>query len=58
MNELRSLIQTKLEEIQDIEISAEVPDDIIEEDKTYFSYSLTRNYAGSDTDANFTYNVV
>ena len=57
MNDLRSLIQGKLEEIQDIEVSAELPDDVIEEGKTYFSYHLRRNYGGSDTDANFTYKV-
>lgn len=58
MNELRSLIQSALEEIQDIEVSAELPDEVIEENKTYFSYSLRRNYNGSDTDANFVYKVV
>lgn len=57
MNELRSLIQQKLEEIQDIEVSAELPDEIIEEGKTYFSYSLARYYEGSDTDSNFVYRV-
>ena len=57
MNELRSLIQSKLEEIQDIEVSAELPDDVIEKGKTYFSYSLNRYYDGSDTDKNFIYRV-
>lgn len=55
MNELRSLIQQKLEEIQDIEVSAEVPDDVIEDGKTYFSFSLQNNYQNSDYDKNFTY---
>lgn len=58
MNELRSLIQSALEEIQDIEVSAELPDEVIEENKTYLSYSLRRNYNSSDTDANFVYKVV
>lgn len=57
MNELRSIIQQKLEEIQDIEVSAELPDDVIEENKTYFSYTLNRYYDGSDTDANYVYRV-
>ena len=57
MDELRSLIQQKLEEIQEIEVSAELPDEIIEEGKTYFSFSLMRVFSGSDTDGNFTYTV-
>ena len=57
MNELRSLVQSKLEEIQDIETSAEVPDDIIEKGKTYFSYTLSKYVIDSDTDNNYTYNV-
>ena len=58
MNELRSLVQSTLEEIQDIEVSAELPDEVIEENKTYFSYSLRRNFVSSDNDANFVYKVV
>jgi len=57
MDELRSLIQTRLEEIQDLEVSSEVPDDIIETDKTYFSYTLQKNYQGSDLNKNFTYEI-
>lgn len=57
MDELRSLIQTKLEEIQDIEVSAEVPDEVIEIDKTYFSFTLDKNYFNSDFDKNFTYTI-
>ena len=57
MDELRSLIQSKLEEIQDIEVSAELPDEVIEKGKTYFSYTLSRYYDGSDTDKNYIYRV-
>ena len=57
MDELRSLIQTRLEEIQDLEVSSEVPDDIIETNKTYFSYTLQKNYQGSDSNKNFTYEI-
>ena len=57
MDKLRSLIQSKLEEIQDMEVSAEVPDEVIEINKTYFSFTLDRNYIGSDFDKNFTYTV-
>lgn len=57
MDELRSLIQTKLEEIQGIEVSAEMPDDVIEEDITYFSYTLSRYYENGDMDKNYVYRV-
>lgn len=57
MNELRSLIQAELEEIQDIEVSSEVPDDVIEDGKTYFSFSLQKNYQDSDLDKNYTYEI-
>lgn len=57
MDELRTLIQTKLEEIQDIETTPEIPDDILEKDTTYFSYTLQSNYNGSDTSQNYTYRV-
>lgn len=55
MDELRTLIQTKLEEIQDIEITPEIPDDILEKDKTYFSFTLQKLFNGSDGDKNYTY---
>lgn len=57
MDELRSLIQQKLEEIQGIEVSAEVPDDIIEENTTYFSYTLSRYYDNGDMNKNYIYRV-
>lgn len=55
MNEFRTLLQTKLEEIQDLEVSPEVTDDLLEKDKTYFSYTLQKTFENSDTDGNFTY---
>lgn len=57
MNELRVLIQQKLEEIQNLKVTPEVPDEMLEEDKTYFSFTLQKTYIGSDTDKNFTYRV-
>lgn len=55
MNEFRTLLQTKLEEIQDLEVSPEVTDDLLEKGKTYFSYTLQKTFENSDTDGNFTY---
>lgn len=57
MDSLRTLIQSKLEEIQDLEVTAEIPDDLLEKNTTYFSYTLQKNYNGSDTGANYTYRV-
>lgn len=55
MNELRELLQEKFEEIQDIETGPEIPDDVLERGKTYFSYRLTRRYLEGDFDKNYTY---
>ena len=39
MKELRDIIQAKLEEIDSIKTTAEVPDAMLEEGTTYFSYT-------------------
>lgn len=52
---MREFIQNKLEEVENVEITAEIPDDILEENKTYFSYTLQNIYQNSDTDKNYTY---
>lgn len=57
MNELRETLQAKFEEIQDLEISPEIPDDVLERGKTYFSYKLSKRYSDGDFDKNFTYRV-
>lgn len=57
MNKLRDLIQEKLEEIQDLEVTSEIPDSMLEKDKTYFSYNLQKTYSDSDFDKNFTYRI-
>ena len=57
MDELRTLIQSKLEEIQNIEVTPEIPDDMLEKDITYFSYTLQTSFNGSDTGQNYTYRV-
>lgn len=54
---LRKFIQNKLEEINDIEIGTEVPDDMLVENKVYFSYLLNNNLIDDDTEHNGTYNV-
>lgn len=57
MDSLRVLIQHKLEEIQYLEVTPEIPDDLLENNTTYFSYTLQTSYNGSDTDKNYTYRV-
>ena len=52
---MREVIQALLEEIQDIEITSEIPDEVLEENKTYFSFSVYNDYQDSDLDKNYTY---
>lgn len=53
---LRQFIQAKLEEL-DIEVGTELPDEMLVEDKVYFSYLLNNNNIDNDFDRNGTYNV-
>lgn len=57
MNKLRNLIQAKLEEIQELEVTSEIPDSMLEEGKSYFSYNLQKTYNKSDLDKNYTYRI-
>lgn len=57
MKELRELINSKLEEIENLEVTAEIPDTMLEEGKTYFSFTLQRNFENSDFEQNYTYRV-
>ena len=54
---MRTDIQSLLDEITSIETGPEVADDVIEGYTTYFSFSLTENNLGGDTDKNYTYRV-
>ena len=54
---MREDIQDLLNELTDIETSTEVPDDVLEDNKTYFSFSLNENQIYSDFSNNFTYEV-
>ena len=55
---MRETIQSKLEEIQTLEVTSEVPDNMLEEGKTYFSFTLQENFINSDLQNNFTYQPV
>lgn len=52
---MRETIQSKLEEIENLESGKIIPDDIIVENTTYFGYDLSRNYIDSDLEKNRTY---
>lgn len=55
---MREFIQEKLEEIQDIETTPEIPDEMLEQNKTYFSFTLEENFLGSDFSKNYDYQVI
>ncbi len=57
MNELRKLFQSKFEEIEDLEVIPNLDDNVLEKGKTYFTYKLFKNYAGSDCEQNYTYRI-
>lgn len=47
---MRVFIQTKLNELKDIEIGPFIPDGMIENKTTYFGYQLQEDYQNSDMD--------
>lgn len=57
MKEIRELIQSKLDEIDNLESGVPIPDDIVEDSKTYFGYELQEDNAGSDLENNYTMQV-
>lgn len=54
---LRQFIQNKLNELDDIEVGTELPDDMLVLDQVYFSYLLSNDLLDSDFELNGTYNV-
>lgn len=57
MKEIRELIQSKLDEIDNLESGVPIPDEIVEDGKTYFGYELQEDNAGSDLENNYTMQV-
>jgi gas vesicle protein len=49
---MRVYIQTKLNELSNIEIGPFIPDGMIENKTTYFGYQLQEDYQSSDNDKN------
>ncbi len=48
MDGIRKLIQSKLQEIADVDSGVPVPDGMIENGKTYFGYELQEDYRNAD----------
>lgn len=53
MQDLRELIQSKFNEIIDLESGPPIPDSVVEEGKTYFGYELFEDFLDSDMDSNY-----
>lgn len=49
---MREYIQSKLNELSNIEIGSFIPDGMIENKTTYFGYQLQEDYQSSDMDKN------
>ena len=54
---MRETIQSKLNELTNIESGKIIPDDLVVENTTYFGYELSTNYMGTDLDKKYTYRV-
>jgi len=52
---MRRFIQSKLEELTNIQSGGIIPDDIVVENTTYFGYELSKNYINTDLNKNYTY---
>ena len=55
---IRQFIQAKLNELMDIEVGTELPDDMLVQDKVYFSYLLNDEFVNEDYEHYSTRNVV
>ena len=58
MKEIRELIQSKLEEIQDLEVTSLIPDELMEDGKIYFTYTLQKFFEDGDYDKDYTYQIL
>ena len=54
---MREYIQSKLDEIDDLDSGEPIADDVVEEGKTYFGYDLQETYIDSDYNNNYTMQV-
>ena len=54
MDGIRTLIQAKLSEIQDVNSGVPIPDGMVEDGETYFGYELQETYRNSDLNKRYT----
>ena len=54
---IRQFIQAKLNEITDIDIGTELPDDMLVLNKVYFSYLINDSFVNKDFEQNATRNI-
>lgn len=57
MDEIRKMIQSKLNEIENVNSGVPIPDGMIEDGETYFGYELQENHINGDFDNNYTMEV-
>lgn len=53
MDDIRTLIQSYLLQITNIDCGVPQPDDLIEDNQTYFGYMLSETYLDGDFDRNY-----
>lgn len=53
MDEIRTLIQTRLNSISSVNSGVPIPDGLVEEGTTYFGYELQENFISNDFDNNY-----
>lgn len=54
---MREYIQSKLNEVEELESGEPIADEVVEEHKNYFGYDLQETYVDSDFDGNYTMQV-
>lgn len=57
LEQLRILVQTKLNELDDVNSGVPIPDGMVEDGETYFGYELQETWGGSDLNKNYTMTV-
>lgn len=53
MDGIRTLIQSSLSSLTDVECGVPIPDGMVEEGQTYFGYEMMETYRGSDLDKRY-----
>ena len=54
MDGIRTLIQSKLDELENVNCGVPIPDGMIEQGETYFGYELQETYRNSDLNKRYT----